>query len=410
MKSAMNVSIGARSKVLVLASTFPRWSNDSEPRFVLDLCKALMEKADVVVLAPHCRGAKFNEYIEGVKVNRFRYAPSRLENLAYNGGMLSNIRGNHLNALLLPFFFLGMVFASIKLLRRYDFSVIHAHWLIPQGFIAAVARIISRTEIPLVITCHGADLYTLEKRPWSWLKRWALKSCDGVTVVSSAMKDQVNNVYHMPDRLIKVLPMGVDLTQIFVPDTNKFQRRKGLLFVGRLVEKKGVQYLIEAVDRLIRRNVTAHLTIVGDGPARETLEAQARFLGVSAYISFVGAVEQSELPSFYQRHSAAVFPFVVAENGDQEGLGLVVIEAQGCGCPVIASDLPALHDSFLPELHTWLVPPGNSDILADKIELLLSLDTLETQQLAIKARNHALSRFDRNLVKKEYLKILRIPA
>jgi len=183
--------------------------------------------------------------------------------------------------------------------------------------------------------------------------------------------------------------------------------RSGLVFVGRLVEKKGVEHLINAIKILSLKNELVELKIIGDGPLRKELELQVRSLGLQEQIHFLGAVDHKDLPYYYRRAQGAIFPFVVAQNGDQEGLGLVVVEAQGCGCPIIASKLPALSDSVKAEQRSWLVSPGKPDELAKKIEELIYMEKMALFEQTETARRYAFECFDWSKVSEKYIKIIK---
>ncbi|MGI9262428.1 MAG: glycosyltransferase family 4 protein, partial [Woeseiaceae bacterium] len=131
------MSAAGPKKLLVLTSTYPRWSGDTEPRFVEYLSQELAKSYEVVVLAPHCDGAARRETLSkdgrSISVHRFRYFIPTLQSLAYEGGILSRIRRNPFRILLVPFFIAAQLYAISVLHRRYRFDAIHAHWIIPQG-------------------------------------------------------------------------------------------------------------------------------------------------------------------------------------------------------------------------------------------------------------------------------------
>ncbi|MGB1142701.1 MAG: hypothetical protein ACPG1A_17505, partial [Halioglobus sp.] len=123
-------------KILVVTSTFPRHADDTEPGFVDRLCRHLAIHNDIDVLAPHDAGIPTEEQLApNLRIHRFRYAPARWQRLAYNGGILPNLRANPSRVLLVPFFILGQLLAVLRLLRRNDYHVVHAHWIIPQGLV-----------------------------------------------------------------------------------------------------------------------------------------------------------------------------------------------------------------------------------------------------------------------------------
>ena len=392
-----------RPRLLVLASTFPRWEGDTEPRFVETLCYELADSFDVVVLVPHCKGALQRETLtskgRSIEVRRFRYCPAALETLAYNGGMLFRVRRNPLLLFVLPLFLLAQALAAIRLHREYEFDAVHAHWIVPQGFVAAILSTLTRRFPPVLITSHGGDLYALRGPVFERLKRWILTRADAVTVVSRAMRDYCEERSLAPGKIV-VQSMGVDLEGIFTPGDTA-NTRDGLIFVGRLVEKKGVKYLIEAMAILRSKYPQLNLVVIGDGPLRESLAALAQTRGVSDRVCFVGSVRNEEVPGYLRDAAISIMP-----SCDQEGLGLVVVEAQGCGCAVIASDLPAVRDTVIDGQTGLVVRPADVADLAEKIAMLLDDDALR-RTLTNSGRIHALENFNWTSVGSVYTRIIR---
>ena len=362
---------------------------------------------DVVVLAPHCRGAaRKEEFVNGdrtIGVRRYRYCFAALETLAYDGGMLSRVRQNPLRLLLLPIFLVAQFFAIIRLQREFRFDAMHAHWIIPQGVVAATLRTWSRSLPPVLVTSHGGDLYALRGRILERLKRWVLGKADAVTVVSDAMREYCEQQGIAPSRII-VQSMGVDLESKFTPGDGETVR-DGLIFVGRLVEKKGVAHLVEAMAILSERYPDLGLTVVGDGPLRESLETLAAKLGVQERVHFAGSVLNEDVPDLLRAATISVMPSVVASSGDQEGLGLVAVEALGCGCAVVAFDLPAVRDTIKHGETGLMAEPGNAADLADKIAALLDDENLRAN-LAETGRRHAMENFNWKAVGLNYASII----
>jgi glycosyltransferase involved in cell wall biosynthesis len=338
----------AKPRLLVLTSTFPRWPGDPEPGFVHELAKRLTPLFEVRVVCPHARGAAVRETLEGVEVVRYRYAPSRLETLVNDGGIVNNLKRQPWKWLLVPFFLLGLFWRAWREMHRSRPDVIHAHWLLPQGLVAALLGRLDRRNPPFLVTSHGADLFALRARPLTALKRFVARRATALTAVSQAMIDELARIGVSPHE-VSVQPMGVDLTQRFTPAPDPPRSREEILFVGRLVEKKGLRYLLAALPAILARHPSASLTVVGFGPEEDERRAQAAALGIAHQVHFLGPLSQAELPPLYRRAAVFVAPFVRAESGDQEGLGLVLVEALGCGCPVVAGDLAAVADLFAPE-------------------------------------------------------------
>ena len=356
----------ALPRLLVLASTYPRWPGDPEPGFVHELSKRLADRFRVVALVPHAPGAKRRECMDGVEVVRYRYAPQRMETLVNDGGIVANLRRAKWKLLLVPGFVLAQAWTAWRLLRRGRIDVVHAHWLLPQGLIAALLQSLPGCKVPFVATSHGADLYALRGRALDALKRFVAARAAAVTVVSGAMLESLRSIGASTDK-VSVLSMGVDLAGRFVPDPSVPRSDRELLFVGRLVEKKGLRHLLDAMPAVLRAHPDARLSVAGFGPERDALEAQARRLGLEHAVRWLGAVPQAELPALYRRATLFVAPFVRAASGDEEGLGLVLVEAIGCGCPVVVGNVAAMDEVFGADLPAVAVDARDAQALAARI-------------------------------------------
>lgn len=386
-----------RKRILVLTSTFPRWQGDSEPRFVLDLCKHLSRYFELRVLAPHTNGSSFQEVVEGVEVHRFRYFPVSFQGVAYEGGIAARLGENPFRLLQVPFFLIFQWLAIRQQVKTWQPDVIHAHWIIPQALVAAV-RLASVP--PILCTSHGGDLFGLRGRFWKKLKKWALNRCESVTVVSQSMVGEIESI--LPGNRAEVIPMGTDLANLFTPpEDNNNRDDNHIVFVGRLVAKKGVQYLLQAVSILNQDGINIRLTIIGDGPLREPLQEHACALNIGDRVEFTGGLSHEMLPDYYRRATMAVFPFIIADDGDQEGFGLVVTEAMGCMCPVVASDLPAVRQNIRQGENGLLVRPGDPQQLADAIRFVLSHDE-KIKHMTAHARRDANDRFGWDVIGRKY--------
>jgi len=235
---------------------------------------------------------------------------------------------------------------------------------LPQGLIAR--RLKQVVGVPYLVTSHGGDLFGLRGRALNALKRRVAISSSAMTVVSSAMRDEATRVGLQPPRMT-VLPMGVDMQHRFVPDATIQRDRDGLLFVGRLVPKKGLVHLLDAMPSVLAQRPATILTIAGFGPEEGMLKAQADRLGIAASVKFLGAMAQSELPMLYRRASLFVAPFIRDDSGNQEGLPVVLMEAIGCGCPVLVGDVAGIEDLLGEARADVCVSPGDSHALATAI-------------------------------------------
>ncbi len=385
-------------RILVLTSTFPRWEDDEDPPFVFELCNRLRAHYQIHVLAPHCEGTKTEEYLSGIYVKRFRYFIKPWERLAYQGGILSKLKHYPWQHALLPFFFLGELFALIRLLRKYKFNLIHAHWLIPQGLVALLARLFIKFAPPLLCTSHGSDLFALQGNINKMMKRYIVSNSTAVTVVSNAMRKEVVKL-SVGHEKIYVTPMGVDLQNLFIPPETR-KNSGALLFVGRLVEKKGLRYLIDAIPLILKRHSKVCLRIAGDGPEKDDLKSRCVNLGISDHVHFLGAVRNDLLPPLYQTSNVVVFPSVIAE-----GFGLVLVEALGCECAVVVTDIPSFRDIIVDGKNGLVVPQKNIQQIAEKVIHLLN-DYELGRSLGREGRRFVLKHYDWSIIEQKYVDLI----
>lgn len=389
--------------ILILTSTYPRWLGDTEPAFVHYLGRELARTFRVIVLAPHYPGASRCELLEGITVYRFRYFFPFAEYLAYEGGILTNLKRNRFKLLLVPFFVAAQFGMLLRLCVKYRISLVHAHWFIPQGVLAVLARMMFFRNLRVLSTSHGADLFALRHGILQRLKRFVARRSDHVTVVSEAMKRQLQDMGCDP-RSISVQPMGVDLQNCFTPDS-EIGKQTDLIFVGRLVEKKGLATLLEALSLLRVDFPDLKLAIVGDGPEKQALQALAGDLDIARQVEFAGAVVNTQVPDWYRSARIAIIPSIVAADGDQEGLGLVAVEALGCGCATVVSDLPALADVVRDGENGLVFRAGDAGDLATKIRRILSNHDLYEQLVRASSRS-VCDQFDWQPVGRSYIEII----
>ena len=389
-----------RPVLLVLSSTYPRWSGDHEPGFVHELARRLTDRFDVIALVPGSPGAARREDLDGVRVERYRYAPARFETLVNNGGVVTNLKRYRWKWLLVVPFCVGQLWCAIRIIRQTSPVAIHAHWLLPQGLVAALLRLLWRRTPPFVATSHGADLFALRGSLFGAIRRFVVNRAYALTVVSKAMRDELAAL-GLDVSKVSVQPMGIDLRERFTPDPTVARSKDEILFVGRLVEKKGLRHLLDAMPAILAAHPRARLTVAGFGPEESALRAQADALGIGARVDFLGAVPQASLPALYRRATVFAAPFVRAKSGDQEGFGLVLVEALGCGCPVVASELPATVDVLNGLRGAIAVRSGDADALSRAIGGVLS-GADEFGARAAEDRSQLVERFDWETVRDQY--------
>jgi glycosyltransferase involved in cell wall biosynthesis len=306
-------------RVLHLTSSFPRWDGDTSGLFVLDL--AAGSGLDAHVLAPHAPGAARAEMLAGVGVRRFRYAPDRLEQLAYGGGIPDNLRRPARAPLLAPFLLAFWIAARAEV-RRLRPDVVHAHWWAPAGVVAA------RLGVPWVVTVHGSDA----RLPG---RRHALRRAGAVGAVSESLVAELGE----PAELLP-MPLHVRPVRPWAPPSAPPIR---VLAVGRNAPEKGFDVLLEAAARCRADGVDIEVDFVGAG---------------TEAIGGRGPRSRAEIADLLAGVHALVVP------SRREGLGLVALEALACGVPVVASAVGGLPEIVQDGVDGRLVPAGDAVALA----------------------------------------------
>jgi glycosyltransferase involved in cell wall biosynthesis len=350
-------------KVLYLVTAYARDPRDVITPWLVETIRRLGARGvEVEVLAPAYRGLA-SQTVAGVRVHRFRYAPRAWETLTHDQTAPDRIRERPWFLSLVPGYVAAGSGAAARLAREGGFDVLHAFWPIPQGVLGLWAS--RRSGLPLVSTFFGVELTWMERQfPFlAPLLRRIVRGSAAVTAISTYTAERLRR--QVPGGDPAIIPFGaaVDAPAEPPPYTYDGTRPFELLFVGRLVERKGVHLLLDALASLPpERRVVLH--VVGDGPDRERLEAQARRLGLGEHAVFHGFVSREALQRRLETCDAFVLPAVIDAKGDTEGLGVVLIEAMSYARPVIASAAGGIVDIVKDGRNGLLVPPGDAAALA----------------------------------------------
>jgi glycosyltransferase involved in cell wall biosynthesis len=364
-----------KPRVLVLATTLPAVPDDGTPQFVLDLSLGLQRRFDVCVVAPRVPSARSEEWIAGLRIKRFAYFARRWETLA-DGAILPNLEARPTKAVQVPFLLAAFLAAALRAGRCWRPDVIHAHWLVPGGFVAlVVSRLLS---IPYVVTVHGADAFALRSAGLQRLKAVIMRNAATVGLTSAALAEAVPRVPSVPQPII---PMGVDVEGFAAGVGARAPVFGQFLFVGRLAEKKGADVLLRALAEVPE----ATLVIGGDGPDASRLRALSEELGVARQVRFTGRLSRASLREELRRAYAVVVPSRIAAGGDQDTTPLVMSESMSAGVPVIASRLGGLAERIEPGVTGLLAEPDSAASLADVLRHALA-DPVQLEGCGRRAR------------------------
>jgi glycosyltransferase involved in cell wall biosynthesis len=379
-------------KILMIAHGFPRHIDDLAGAFLLALARGQQGLGHtLLVVAPHDAGLELDDVVDGVRVQRFRYADDADETLAYRGTMAEQVMRSWSGRLRLAGFLRAARGAATRAIAEFAPDVVHVHWWFPGG-LSVWPRLTRR--VPYVVTSHGTDLFLVDRvRAARFLAGPIFRHAAQTTVISSPLVARAERLG--VDRAnITVIPMPVDeavaraLEEPFAPRMS----RDTLLFVGRLVERKGAAYAIRAVAEFTESGRDVRLVIVGDGPERTALTALAESLAVQDRVEFTGALSPAEVRDRYRAGGVFVMPAVTDWKGEQEGFGMVVVEAMAFGLPVVATRSGGIPDIVRDGETGLLVAERDVGALTRGIASLLD-DPALAARLADAARDDVRHRF-----------------
>lgn len=301
---------------------------------------------------------------------------------------------------------------SMAVIKQIDMDIVHVVSSYPgiSDFAAFLGRLVKK---PVVLT-HQFDL----KSDYSSLLGKVLEvfyllicyrllaGCSKVIVATTKSYSENSSLLKRVPRKVVVIPNGVN-TQRFRPDVDgKWVRAilnlpkdaKVILFVGRLVPFKGLEYLIKSISILLNNCMDVFLVIVGDGELRHKLVQLTQKLRVEGNVIFTGEVPHTLLPEYY----AASDIFVLPSVSSPESFGIVLVEAMASGKPVISTDIPGPREVVLDGRTGLRVPPADSMHLASAIKMLLDNDKLR-REMGCNGRLLAQNKYDWKKIVDQYI-------
>jgi glycosyltransferase involved in cell wall biosynthesis len=251
------------------------------------------------------------------------------------------------------------------LIKKLDIKLIHAHFAYMGNYALQFKKYFN---IPIITSFYGLDIYQLTKNPLYRLQLKRLfKRGDLFTGYSSVMRERAIELGCPPEKVI-TFTVGIDLNKF------KFKERKpegliNILYIGRLVEKKGVVYGIRAFAKSFQRHKNIRMTIIGDGPLYNEIAAEIQKLGMSEHIKMLGYV--ADTSGYLDNAHIFISPSVVAKNGDAEGgINVTVIEALACGLPSIVTR-QTQSDLIFDDRTGYVARERDADDLSHKLNKLI---------------------------------------
>jgi glycosyltransferase involved in cell wall biosynthesis len=345
----------------MVTSSYPRFPGDSVGTFMEPIARSVAARGHSVhVVAPWHPLVRRAAFEDGVHFHFYRYAPLQALNVfGYAAAMRADVTVRGAAFLAAPLALAQGWRTVRRVARQYQATLVHAHWVVPGG----VTGWLAAPALPLVVSLHGSDVYVAEKlMPARFASRATFRRAGAVTACSPDLARRAIRLGADPSR-VEVVPYGVD-TERFKPQrgdrgdvrrTVRAHENDLLIFsAGRLVRKKGFEYLIEAALRLPER-IRAVLVIGGAGD----LDAELRQRAASARhtrIEFVGNLTQDRVADYLAAADLAVVPSVRDDAGNVDGLPNIVLEALAAGVPLITTAAGGIGDVVTHEETAIVVP------------------------------------------------------
>ncbi len=428
-------------RTLTLTHNYPRFAGDFSGTFIKALCDSLCAAGnDMIVLTPYdeafetpppqpshpallpARQAVSREREQtplsltgrgaggegrSPHIITYRYIwPARFHQLGYMRTLEADVQLRGWAVPLSPLLFLFGTLAAWRVARRERPDIIHAHWVLPNGFIGAI---VSRlTRIPLVISLPGSDVLMAGKnRIFNWMARFAWRTASLITTNSTDLRDEAIRL-GAPAEKFDLIVYGVNANE-FVPcadGTRELRQSLHLaaddvivLAVGRMVYKKGFDVLIRAMELLRTSHPHIKAVLIGDGDLKDEWQSLAQSLGVADRVLFVGRVPHDEIARYYNLCDMLAMPAV---THPADGLNVCVVDAMACAKPIVASRAAGNPLVVADGLNGFRVDENRPDQLAHAIARLADSPGLRAQMGAA-SRRRIVAEFDWPHLAQRYL-------
>lgn len=370
----------------------------------------------VYVLTPNTAGALSNEERCNLIISRFEYFyPKKYQCLASNGGLPYNFKRSNLAKIQVPIFILSELYHAMKIVHFNNINIINSHWLIPQGFVGAICRKLLR--IPHIATLHSSEVTFLRNIPFRrQIAKFIAFNSDIIISVSQHRIDEF--ISFIPPKYrdkckqkVRIIPMGINKKLSLIEcDINDLRTRYNvkskhiILYVGRLVEVKGIEYLIESFKKVIVHHNDIVLLIVGSGPLEYDLKTMVVKNDLTQFVRFEGFVDHNKIWDYYKISDIVVVPSIIDSSGYEEGLPVTILEAMCAGIAIIGTKTNGICEVIHDGENGLLVDQKDSEQIAEKIIDLLNNDELRAtlSKNAISCANN----YSWDVIGQQYLEII----
>ncbi|HZQ08286.1 MAG TPA: glycosyltransferase family 4 protein [Anaerolineae bacterium] len=363
-------------RVLMLTSSYPKFRGDTTAPFIESIATHIAAQGvETHVVLPEHRELKRGVMEDGVYFHPYRYALRPQWTVwGYAEALRADVQLKRGVYALAPIALLSAVNTMLALTAKQPFDLIHAHWALPNAPAAAFAA--RWRNLPLVVSLHGSDVFMAEKNGvFGSAARTSFNRAAWITACSDELMNRAIAL-GADENKTELIPYGADAKAFHVHSTDAARVRTKLnlnandvmiLAVGRMVYKKGFEFLVAALPQILQSAPNARLVLVGYGDLRDELENKAHLLGLNGRVTFAGRVPREEIPAYFAAADVVVVPSVRDEAGNVDGLPNVVLEGMAAGKAIVASNIAGFPDVIENGASGILVPEKDAPALANAI-------------------------------------------
>lgn len=402
-------------KVCILTHTFPRYDKDIAAPFMDGVARGISQSGnEAFVLTPY--SPYFRKTSKPYEVITYKYIfPKSLHKLGYSDTLSDDKTIKPLMWFLSPFMIIFGTLALYKLVKKKKIDIINAHWILPNGFMAAIVSIL--TKVPVVQTLPGSDVYIANKNiVFRLMVAIATHRARAITSNSKQLLDDLAKItnQNIKEKSYQII-YGVNPKK-FKPNrvkNNRLRNKIGInrdsiviLGVGRLVAKKGFYYLVKAAPIIIKDRKNVDFVIVGEGDQKERLINIAKKLEIINKFHFIGAIDYENLVDYYNLSDIFILPSIRDNQGNLDDQSVSVVEAMSCGKPIITTNLPGYRLVIKNRYNGYLVGQKDTSAIAEKIIHLAGSKKVRLK-MGVNSRENAIKKCSWTHIGRQYIQLFK---
>ncbi len=398
----------------MITTSYPAWNEGENEfvrgKFVHDMAKSFVKEGiDVYVVTQHGKGTKRFERRDGVNICRFHYFFPGCETLTAGSGVPENIKLIR-NKIQAPFYFLSLLLHSIRIIRKNRIGLINAHWAFPTGYIGLLLKTLTGRK--LVTTLYGAELFPIVAGKMKILKPLVKQALDGADLLVAISGETAAAAKKISDKnAIHVIPDGIDVDYYRPGNRNQgllakynCRNRRVIFFTGRMVERKGHRYLLEAMRSVRDVFPDVKLILGGHGPLFAELDNLRKEWKLADIVEMPGFLPEEDIVPMLQSADVYVLPSCIDKDGDTEGSATAALEAMACGTPALISKVGGNIGSIIEGMGAHYFECANSLDLYNKISMVLGSD--EMKEIKCRARDFVAEHYSWDKTVKDYIRLI----